>query len=171
MRWNTEGSQISASLQQSCSTTQLTMADWEVSTSGPHVFFCFFFLFSRAKSLGRRLSNGRQIATRCVADTRTSVRRNPTLFMTATVTAKPSQAAVLGESDCTRGTLNVACFWYHSRAALLINTFPYHKLYYAITVLRRGSSISTHGIQLTAGVFFETWVTKMRTWLLPWERL
>ena len=134
-------------------------------------FFFFFFLFSRAKSLGRRLSNGRQIATRCVADTRTSVRRNPTLFMTATVTAKPSQAAVLGESDCTRGTLNVACFWYHSRAALLINTFPYHKLYYAITVLRRGSSISTHGIQLTAGVFFETWVTKMRTWLLPWERL
>ena len=70
----------------------------------------FFFLFSRAKSLGRRLSNGRQIATRCVADIWTSVWRNPTLFMTVTVTAKPSQAAVLGESDCKRSTMNTACF-------------------------------------------------------------
>lgn len=105
-----------------------------------------FFLFSRAKSLGRRLSNGRQIATRCVADIWTSVSKNPTLFMTVTVTAKPSQAAVLGESDCKRSTMNTAGFWYHSRAALLISTFPYHKLYYTVIVLRRGSSISTRDI-------------------------
>lgn len=33
-----EGSQINASLQQSCCTAQLTVADWKVSALRPHVF-------------------------------------------------------------------------------------------------------------------------------------
>lgn len=117
------GSQINASLQQSCCTTQLTTADWTVSTSGPHVF-----LFGETKSLPRRLSNRRQIATRCVLDILTSVRRNPELFMTATVTAKPSQTSVLGEYDCKRSTMNKAYIKYYSRSALLINTPSIKKL-------------------------------------------
>lgn len=91
-----EGSQINASLQQSRCTTQLTTADWDVSTSGPHVF-----LFEETKSLRRRLSNGRQIATRCVLNVWTSVRRNPKLFMTVPVTAS-SQTSVLAGREAQR---------------------------------------------------------------------
>lgn len=41
-----EGSQINASLQQSSCTTQLTTADWKVSTLGATRFpLSFFFLF------------------------------------------------------------------------------------------------------------------------------
>lgn len=64
MRWNADRSQINASLQHSSCTTQLT--DWKVSTSGP--CFTVFYRGRGTKSLQRRLSDKRQITTRCTLD-------------------------------------------------------------------------------------------------------
>lgn len=92
-----EGSQINASLQQGCCTNTADKGRLE----SQHCRATCSRM--RKKSFRRRLSNGRQITTRCVLVMSTSARGD----LVTTVTAKRSQTAVLGKSDCRKSTMNI----------------------------------------------------------------